>query len=221
MISGIAWGTVAYSAITSLAEADMALAFEYYLDTDYSFNTVFQKTLAGFLSESYMEYINAQNLSVEEAQDGMDGTDGMRRGRPDGGFPGGDGQMPGDLNENGGEVPQDDGQMPDDPDETDGTVFASPDGMPAEMNTEMNPEMNGEMEPAGAEDIDNVSFSLADAVSYRTAGASKATPAFDVIDYGQEDYVFGSSEKDARHWDTYLLEILTEHADELSGLFNQ
>ena len=305
--------------------------------------------------------------------------------------------MPGDLNENGGEVPQDDGQMPEDPDETDGTVFASPDGMPAEMNTEMTvgmntemkPEMNGEMEPAGnemivgtpdagttqsagsgtdsstyttyeemlaayqadidellagddygnnlvdlynplnyigaeetenpvwarivmgasegdmsmfsslnlqiamlnagidatiewqwngghvpseifgdslalyvdqmygeyvegaaqiekeaagsqtengsaeeptgtdisswvnAEDIDNVSFSLADAVSYRTAGASKATPAFDVIDYGQEDYVFGSSEKDARHWDTYLLEILTEHADELSGLFNQ
>ena len=99
--------------------------------------------------------------------------------------------------------------------------FESPDGMPAEMNTEMNPEMNGEMEPAGAEDIDIVSFSLADAVSYRTAGASKATPAFDVIDYGQEDYVFGSSEKDARHWDTYLLEILTEHADELSVLFNQ
>lgn len=26
--------------------------------------------------------------------------------------------------------------------------------------------------------------------SYRTMGASKATPAFDVIDYGQEDYVF-------------------------------
>ena len=126
MISGIAWGTVAYSAITSLAEADMALAFEYYLDTDYSFNTVFQQTLTGFLSESYMEYINAQNLSVEEAQDGMDGTDGMRRGRPDGSFPGGDGQMPGDLNENGGEVPQDDGQMPEDPDETDGTEFASP-----------------------------------------------------------------------------------------------
>lgn len=37
-----------------------------------------------------------------------------------------------------------------------------------------------------------VSFTLAFAASYRTSGASKAMPAFDVIDYGQEDYVFGS-----------------------------
>lgn len=33
-ISDGAWGCIAYSAITSLAEGDMALAFEYYLDTD-------------------------------------------------------------------------------------------------------------------------------------------------------------------------------------------
>ena len=44
-----------------------------------------------------------------------------------------------------------------------------------------------------------ISFSLADAAAYRTAGASKAMPAFDVIDYGQEDYVFGTTEQDARH----------------------
>ncbi|MCD8380116.1 MAG: hypothetical protein LUC95_07365 [Lachnospiraceae bacterium] len=69
-------------------------------------------------------------------------------------------------------------------------------------------------------DITNVSFSLADAVSYRTAGASKAMPGFDVIDYGQEDYVFGSSTKDARHWNSFLLEIFEEHADTLSALFN-
>jgi hypothetical protein len=71
-----------------------------------------------------------------------------------------------------------------------------------------------------SEDLSNVSFSLADAVSYRTKGASKATPGFDVIDYGQEDYVFGSESKDARHWDTYVLKVLQEHAEELSGLFN-
>ncbi len=69
-------------------------------------------------------------------------------------------------------------------------------------------------------DITNVSFSLADAVSYRTAGASKAMPGFDVIDYGQEDYVFGSSTQDARHWNSILLEIFKEHADTLSALFN-
>ncbi len=69
-------------------------------------------------------------------------------------------------------------------------------------------------------DITSVSFSLADAVSYRTAGASKAMPGFDVIDYGQEDYVFGSSTQDARHWDTFLLAIFQEYADTLSALFN-
>ncbi len=69
-------------------------------------------------------------------------------------------------------------------------------------------------------DISCVSFSLADAVSYRTAGASKAMPGFDVIDYGQEDYVFGSSTQDARHWNTFLLEIFQEYSDTLSELFN-
>ena len=42
-ITDSVWGCVAYSAITSLQEADMAMAFEYYLDTDYEFNTDFQK----------------------------------------------------------------------------------------------------------------------------------------------------------------------------------
>ncbi len=69
-------------------------------------------------------------------------------------------------------------------------------------------------------DLSSVSFTLADAVAYRTNGASKAMPGFDVIDYGQEDYVFGSSTKDARHWNTFLLEIFEEYADVLEPLFN-
>ena len=63
-------------------------------------------------------------------------------------------------------------------------------------------------------------FSLAAAAKVRTDGASKAIPGFDVIDYGQEDYVFGSAEKDARHWNDTLLNILTEHQDVLEALFN-
>ena len=65
-----------------------------------------------------------------------------------------------------------------------------------------------------------VSFSLADAAAYRTAGASKAMPGFDVIDYGQEDYVFGMAEQDARHWDSVLLDIFKTYADVLAPLFN-
>ena len=72
-----------------------------------------------------------------------------------------------------------------------------------------------------AQDLANVKITLADAASYRTAGASKATPGFDVIDYGQEDYVFGDEQQDARHWDTYLLKVLEAHAEELGELFNQ
>ncbi|MCR5782197.1 MAG: hypothetical protein K6G90_05610 [Clostridia bacterium] len=66
------WGCMAYSAITSLAEADMALAFEYYLDTNYSFNTDFQKQTAEYLAAEYMEYINGKNLSVKETDVGFD-----------------------------------------------------------------------------------------------------------------------------------------------------
>lgn len=65
-----------------------------------------------------------------------------------------------------------------------------------------------------------ISFSLSAAAAYRTAGASKAMPGFDVIDYGQEDYVFGTAEQDARHWDRVLLEIFESHADILAALFN-
>lgn len=66
------WGCMAYSAITSLAEADMALAFEYYLDPTYSFNTDFQKQMAEYLAAEYMEYINGKNLSVSESAVGFD-----------------------------------------------------------------------------------------------------------------------------------------------------
>ncbi|SDM47530.1 hypothetical protein [Lachnospira pectinoschiza] len=65
-----------------------------------------------------------------------------------------------------------------------------------------------------------VSFSLAAAAAYRTAGASKAIPGFDVMDYGQEDYVFGSSSKDVRHWDKYVLKVFEDNEDTLSSLFN-
>lgn len=68
--------------------------------------------------------------------------------------------------------------------------------------------------------LTSVSFSLADAAAYRTAGASKAIPGFDVIDYGQEDFVFGSPTADARHWSKYVLKVFEEHADTLSDLFN-
>ena len=71
-LSDAAWGCVAYSAITSLYEADMAMAFEYTLDADYSFGSAFQKQLAACLSEAYMSYINEQGLTVEESAVGFD-----------------------------------------------------------------------------------------------------------------------------------------------------
>ena len=55
----------------------------------------------------------------------------------------------------------------------------------------------------------------------RTQGASKAVPGFDVIDYGQEDYVFGDSDTNARHWSERVLKVLRENQDVLEGLFNK
>ena len=66
-ISDGAWGCVGYSPITSLYEADMAMAFEYSLDPDYSFNTQFQKALAAALSKEYMDYINSEGLLFNES----------------------------------------------------------------------------------------------------------------------------------------------------------
>lgn len=71
-LSDGAWGSVAYSAISSLYEADMAQAFEYYMDTTYEFNTPFQAQLAEYLLSAYMDYINGQEMSVEEAKVGFD-----------------------------------------------------------------------------------------------------------------------------------------------------
>ncbi len=50
----------------------MAQAFEYYLNPDFNYNTSFQAQLAEYLSAEYMEYINDQNLSVEESAVGFD-----------------------------------------------------------------------------------------------------------------------------------------------------
>lgn len=71
------------------------------------------------------------------------------------------------------------------------------------------------------DDTNEVSFSLADIANYRTSTASKSVPGFDVIDYGQEDYVFGSSTQDARHWNRSLLDIFEENSEQLSALFNK
>lgn len=458
-ISDGAWGCMAYSAITSLYEADMAIAFEYNLNTEYSFKTSFQKQLAQYLSTSYMEYINEQNISIKESDAGfdLDGdgrmestvaltieydleaypetngyygtyldfylaeftqnlqwyldsldyaegwawfdensnalsdaevsvmtsedraqaflegrytqssgggmTDGMPGGDmgefpdgaagapPSGNMPDGasgefpaDG-LPGEAGEPSGNGPggsavgtpdggttqsntgggdsanydsyEDmvaaykadieevyagdkygnnivalynplnyiDAEGTDNPtwtkiimgaSEGDISMFNSLNLRIAWLNAGVDAELewqwdgghvpsetlgdsfslyvdqmygeyvqgavsiakpeaaaqteNGTSEEAEGTDISNwvnydsttgVSFTLADAAAYRTAGASKAMPAFDVIDYGQEDYVFGSSEKDARHWDTYLLEIFEEYTDVLAPLFNK
>lgn len=466
-ISDGVWGCIAYSAITSLAEADMAIAFEYYLDTDYSFNTDFQAQLAEYLSDEYMTYINDQNLTVEESAVGFDlnedgdtddtielqieydaekyadtngyggtyltlyldefvsnlqwyvdnldyadgwtwfdtdgnamsdeavaamtteekaeafvedryaqgnssnemgGMDGMPGGGNADGLP--DGEAPDDMADGesadglpNGEAPDDiaDGDLPDrdgtDDDVTSGmgdevgtpdagttqgvgssvdsenyssfdemleayetdiaaieagdefgnnqvelydplnyigaedtenptwvrilmgasegdmSMFSSLNLEIAWLNAGTNiniewqwdgshvpseilgeslslyldkmygeyvdgavevtkPEAetqtsNGTATTASGTDLSswvsitdgNVSFSLADAVSYRTAGASKAMPGFDVIDYGQETYEFGDSENDARHFDKYVLNVLQENTDTLSELF--
>ena len=451
-ISDGVWGCVAYSAITSLQEADMAMAFEYYLDTDYEFNTDFQKKMAEYLSEEYMDYINNQNLSISESAvdvdinedgdkddvvdltieydaekyadtNGYGGTyltlylkefeknlqwylenldyaddwtwfdsDGnalsdeevtqmtteekaqaFLEGRyakgqsednagPGGGMPGGpmgDGNKP-DGNLPNGEKPSEmpDGDLSDElvtsgmgdevgtPDagttqsagnktdssnyssyeemleayesditsieegdkygnnivdlynpinyigdedtesptwtrivmgasEGDMSLFASMNMQIAWLNNGTDAKLewqwdgghvpseifgeslslyidemygkyvegaaeitktaaqtqteNGTATEATGTDISRwasyqdgeATFSLADAVSYRTKGANKAIPAFDVMDYGQETYEFGSTEQDARHFDKYVLKVLQEQKETLEGLFNQ
>jgi hypothetical protein len=89
---------------------------------------------------------------------------------------------------------------------------------------------NGDSTEASGTDISSwatlqdgtVSFTLADVLAYRNTGASKAVPGFDVMDYGQEDYVFGNADVDARHWDIFVNEIFQnpEYAKVLAPLWN-
>lgn len=415
-ISDGAWGCVGYSAITSLAESDMTLAFEYYLDADYDFSTEFQAQLAEYLSQAYMEYINEQDLSVCEADVGFDlngdgdledtialtieydpeaypetngyygtylelylaeftqnlqwyvdnldyaegwtwfdgdgnalsdeevatmtsedkaeaflegryakgassnGPGDMLGGRgdgmgdlPDGNLP--DGELPADMEH--GQMGRNTGDgnremIVGTPDASttqaagsavDSNNYATYEEMVAAYRADIesiqagdeygnnlaelydplnyinaegteNPTWvkilcgaaegdismfnslnlhvdqmygayvegtaviskaaaqpqttNGTATEATGTDLTSwvsltdgqISFSLADTAAYRTAGASKAMPAFDVIDYGQEDYVFGTAEQDARHWDPILLDIFETHSDVLAPLFN-
>ena len=438
------WGCMAYSAITSLAEADMALAFEYFLNPEYSYNTDFQKKTAEYLAVEYMEYINGKGLTVSEAAvgfdidgngnkngtvkltieydpdshadtngyygtyvdfyclelqqslndylEGLDYADGWTWFKTDGsalsdsevvamtseerklafiegryaksssgGRPGGEGQgddngpggagngpsgagegnggFPGDGAGNGPgeagtpeagttqsaesskdsenygsfdemlaayqkdvkEVEAGDAhgnnivelydptgyigaQGTDNPtwarilmgaSEGDISMFNSLNIQIAWLNAGTDAELqwqwdgghvpseifgdslalyvdmeygkyvdgaksvtkpeasgqtsNGAADEATGNDIsawvtynskDGAVFSLADAAVYRTQKASKAVPGFDVMDYGQEDYVFGSAESDARHWDRYVLDVFEKYKDILSGLFN-
>ena len=473
-LSDGAWGCVAYSAITSLYEADMAQALEYTMNTGFSFNTDFQRALAACLSREYMDYINGQNLTVEEAKVGFDldgdgalgstvaltieydaekyadtngyggsyldlylaeftenlqwyvdnlayaegwtwfdaegnalsdeavaamtdadraqafiegrydkgssgrgGRGGMMGGRGmgpsgmngeadfQGGFPGGDGQMPDFMNggpdgnagaRNGAGRGFDNGAVAENsagdeldvgtPDQgttqaagsgTDSATYADYDELlaayaadvaeleagdaygnnlvslynplnyigaegtedpawlrivcgavegdiamfnslnlqlaalnagvdatiewqwdgghvPGEVlgnslslwvdtmygahvsgvetvKAEAQPQTaNGTAESASGTDLTGwvslddeggVSFTLADAMAYRTSRASKAVPGFDVIDYGQEDYVFGDSDTDARHWSPWVLKALEENREALEALFNR
>ena len=91
-------------------------------------------------------------------------------------------------------------------------------------------ETNGDAESASGVDLSgwvnatnlaNVSFSLKDALAYRNTGASKAVPGFDVIDHGQVNYVFGSAQEDARHWDAFVNEIFQNeaYAEVLAALY--
>ena len=447
-LSDGAWGCVGYSPITSLYEADMAMAFEYALDPDYAFNTDFQKALAGALSREYMDYINARNLTAEidgetvaltieydgatgeysgsyidyylgkfteNLQTYVDSLDYARgwtwfdqdgnalsdeafsamsleekvqafveghydKGSSGRGGMGGRGMMGGGMLPSGmngkldfmnGEKPDfADGEMPDfgngdprgdmntegsgdemavgTPDQgttqssgstTDSKNYASYADMVAayaadiaeieagdkygnnlvdlynplnyigaegtenpawmamlcgaaegdismlnSMNLELAADMagidataewqwdgghvpgeifgsslalrvdqaylkyalgdtetvigplesekqteNGTAEAASGTDLTgwvrvdgdgSVGFALEDIAAYRTDGASKATPGFDVIDYGQEDYVFGDSDTDARHWSTWVLKALQDNAETLEKLFN-
>ncbi len=42
-----------------------------------------------------------------------------------------------------------------------------------------------------------------------------------MIDCGQEDYMFGDSDTDARHWSEWVLKALRENQETLERLFNQ
>jgi hypothetical protein len=327
-ISDGAWGSEGYSTISSLAEADAAQAFEYYLSTKFVFKSPFQEKLAEYLSNEYMKYINSQNLvadgkkltiqydpkahpetrgyygtyldymlkqlhsdldwyvnnlkwdstyikddpkmSDQEAflkgtysytsRGGPGGPPGMggpnmgggpggaasgttgaagtgaagagaigaaAAGGPGGNMAGGPPGMGGTNAEGKGAAGA--GLIGDVAVSTAGASAGGPGGMmggPGGM-------MGGPGGPGGsssgtkARGVDitswvkykvnqdgtySVDFSLADYMIYRGAKMNKPVPGFDVITYGQEDWVFGSPEKDGRHFSAMVNNVFSDPA---------
>jgi len=58
----------------------------------------------------------------------------------------------------------------------------------------------------------SVDFSLADMMAYRGAKMNKPVPGFDVITYGQEDWVFGDADSDARHFSVFVNNVFSDPA---------
>ena len=71
-ISDGVWGTVSYGPVTSLDEADMALAFEHYMDPNYVYESEMEEVLADNLAQAYMEYVNRQKFKITEEGLGID-----------------------------------------------------------------------------------------------------------------------------------------------------
>lgn len=58
----------------------------------------------------------------------------------------------------------------------------------------------------------SVDFSLADMMAYRGVKMNKPVPGFDTITYGQEVWVFGSAEKDGRHFSVFVNNVFSDPA---------
>ena len=61
------WGCVAYNAVSSIVESDMAQAFERVLNGSFEYASEYDEKLASMLAEEYMNYINTKNMSSDEA----------------------------------------------------------------------------------------------------------------------------------------------------------
>ena len=59
-----------------------------------------------------------------------------------------------------------------------------------------------------------------DGMVYRIACAGKAVPGFNVINCGQEDYVFDDSDTNARHWSPWVFKALNENREKREALFS-
>ena len=104
-----------------------------------------------------------------------------------------------------------------------GVAAIKPDAVQAANGTAAEPTGTDLSSWVNAEDMSDVRFSLADILAYRNSGATKKVPGFDVIDHGQENYVFGNASQDARHWNVFLNDIFRNeaYAAVLRELFNK
>ncbi len=235
-ISDAIWGACPYSPITNLEEADLAYEWESLISLtalDDIDADEFLRTLSAYVAEAYVEYVNSLGLVYDLDGDGVAeamtiNADGVSGTYVDYMVQQAESDLEWFLNHISSVSLSVTWENEDGESQAEAYFYGhysyseGVDGLQLKGYdlSEFGMVLSGSEEEGWTVEMTAEAF-----LSYRSR--SKGVTAFDRIgfldengDYNAENMEFGNETQDYRHWDSYLLAVLQEHAEELSALYS-